>query len=100
MKKYLIALGLIALFLVVFIPFASNEPDGLEKVAENLGVEEHEPAWKGLMHDYSTGLVEDPFLSTLLAGIFGTVLVLVVTIVLVKATTKKSSASKTVLKES
>ncbi len=33
MKKYVVVVGLILVFLAVFIPFASSNPDGLERVA-------------------------------------------------------------------
>ena len=37
MKKYLVAVALIIIFLIVFIPLASTNPDGLEKVASSFG---------------------------------------------------------------
>ena len=40
MKKYVLAIVLLVVFLAVFIPFASSNPDGLEKVAETFGVGE------------------------------------------------------------
>lgn len=85
MKKYIAAIALLAIFLVVFIPFASSSPDGLEKVAVNLGMEEHAPAWKGLMFDYSVEAVSNSYVSTLIAGIFGTIIVLLTSMVLGKA---------------
>jgi ABC-type Fe3+ transport system permease subunit len=82
MKKYFGVLALIMVFLVVFIPFASSNPDGLEKVAETFGVQEHEPLWNGLMLDYSIGAVWNSYVSTLLAGVFGVVMVLLAGFVL------------------
>ncbi|MGF3521569.1 MAG: PDGLE domain-containing protein [Candidatus Bathyarchaeia archaeon] len=76
MKKYLAASAVLIVFLAVFIPLASSDPDGLEKVAETLGVEEQEPIWVGLMPDYAVAAVENSYLSTLLAGVFGTLAVL------------------------
>jgi hypothetical protein len=49
MKKYLAAVALRLVFLVVFIPFASNSPDGLEKAVESMGVQESDPLWRGIM---------------------------------------------------
>jgi hypothetical protein len=57
-------------------PFASPFPDGLETVAENLGVTEPEPLWSGLMPDYTLPTIENPYISNLMAGIFGVFLVL------------------------
>jgi hypothetical protein len=92
MKKYFLAFGLLAIFLIVFLPFASNNPDGLEKVAQDLGVEENTPIWKGLMFDYSVSAIAEPYFSTLTAGIVGTTIVLVLSIVLGKAVALKKSA--------
>jgi cobalt/nickel transport protein len=88
MKKYLGAVALLVVFLVVFIPFASSSPDGLEKVAQSLGVQAHEPIWRGFMFDYSVEVFENPYVSTLLAGIFGTLMVLAASFVFGKVITK------------
>lgn len=87
MKRYLKALILILVCLAVLIPFASNFPDGLEKVAETLG-KEHTLTWTGLMPDYTLPTIDDPYVSTLLAGTFGIFLVLGVAFALGIAVTK------------
>jgi len=87
-KRYLEALILILIALAVLIPFASNLPDGLEKVAESLGIEEYSPTWTGLMPDYALPTIEDPYISTLLAGTLGVLLVLGVAFMLGIAITK------------
>lgn len=89
MKKYFAMLALILVFLVVFIPFASSNPDGLERVAENLGIEKHAPLWRGLMFDYSMETIGNPYISTLVAGIFGTLMVLLATLLLGTAINQK-----------
>ncbi|MEM2394413.1 MAG: PDGLE domain-containing protein [Candidatus Bathyarchaeia archaeon] len=70
------------------VPFASTDPDGLEKVAETLEIVEPEPFWKGFMPDYTLSAIENPYLSTLLAGFIGAVLVLGVSFALGKAITR------------
>jgi len=87
-KRYLEALILILIALAVLIPFASNLPDGLEKVAESLGIEEHTPTWTGLMPDYALPTIEDPYISTLLAGTLGVFFVLGVAFMLGMVITK------------
>lgn len=89
MKGYPKALILTLVCLAILIPLASNAPDGLEKVAETFGIQEHEPVWKGLMPDYSLPTIDNPYISTLLAGTFGLFLVLGVTFLLGKAIAKK-----------
>ena len=61
--------------LAILVPFASSNPDGLEKVAESLNVREQEPLWRGLMPDYTLEEIRDPYLSTLICGVIGFFLV-------------------------
>jgi hypothetical protein len=89
-KKYFRVLILILVCLAVFIPFASNAPDGLERAAGTLGIEEHTPMWRGLMPDYTLPTIDNPYLSTLVAGTLGVFLVLAVALVLGIAMNKSS----------
>ncbi|MEM3699780.1 MAG: PDGLE domain-containing protein [Candidatus Bathyarchaeia archaeon] len=81
-KGYFKTLILTLICLAILIPFASEFPDGLEKVAETLGIEENEPLWKGLMPDYQLPIIETPYISTIAAGIFGVILVFCTTFIL------------------
>jgi cobalt/nickel transport protein len=87
-KRYFKALIIVLVCLLVLIPFASNAPDGLERVAKTLGIEEHEPLWRGLMPDYALPTIDNPYVSTILAGTFGVLLVLGVAFMLGMAITK------------
>jgi hypothetical protein len=90
MKKRLVAVvAAIMVFLAVFVPLASSSPDGLERVVENFGVEEAVPIWNGVMSDYTIAAIANPYVSTLLAGILGTLMVLVAGFVLGKVITPK-----------
>lgn len=82
MKNYFKVLILTIICLAILIPFASEFPDGLETVAEALNIEEHEPAWKGLMPDYTIPAIENPYISTFAAGVIGTLLVFFATFTL------------------
>ena len=84
------AIILIALGLAMFIPLASKYPDGLEKVAESLGVEQPEPLWGGLMPDYTIHGIENPYLATLISGLIGLFLVFSLAWVIGLATARKS----------
>jgi cobalt/nickel transport protein len=88
MKGYVNALILILVCLAVLIPFASSDPDGLEKVAETVAIEETETSSVGLMPDYTVPAVENTYSSTLAAGVIGIFLVLGATLVLGKSITK------------
>ena len=90
MKKYLVAIALIIIFLVVSIPLASSNPDGLEKVAATFGPQEHQSLWNGLIANYSFISVGNPYVSKLLAGIFGIMMVLGATLLLGKVMLRKT----------
>jgi cobalt/nickel transport protein len=85
MKNYLKAVVIILVCLAVLIPLASSDPDGLEQVAETLGIEETEPASSGIMPDYTVPGIQNEYGSTLIAGVFGIFLVLGLTILVGKA---------------
>ena len=89
-KQFAVVAG-IMVFLAVFIPLASSSPDGLERVVENFGVAEQAPVWNGVMTDYAIAAVGNPYFSTLLAGVFGTLMVLVAGFVLGKTLTPKDA---------
>jgi hypothetical protein len=89
MKKIFIALFLIMAFLVILIPLASSNPDGLEKVVETYGAQESQSPWKGIMADYSIFSIENQYVSTLVAGIFGVIVVLVTGLLVSKALAPK-----------
>ena len=93
MKKYLTATAMVIVFLAVFIPFASNSPDGLQRVATSLGIEEPAPAWHGLMGDYSVNALGDTYVSTLAAGVLGTLMVLVASFILGAAITRRNQTA-------
>jgi hypothetical protein len=66
----------IALLVTFFSPFASSEPDGLEKVAENEGfIREAEDAPYEVIADYVLPWVDNEDLATILAGIIGVLIV-------------------------
>ncbi|MEM2109142.1 MAG: PDGLE domain-containing protein [Candidatus Odinarchaeota archaeon] len=69
----------IIILLAVFIPLASVFPDGLERVAETLGVSEGEPLWTAPIPDYFINLGGE-WLGTLIPGLIGITLVTVVTV--------------------
>jgi hypothetical protein len=90
MNKRLVVIAAILVFLAVFIPLASSSPDGLERVVENFGVAEQEPFWNGFMSDYAIAAIADPYISTLLAGVLGTFMVLLASFLLGKALSPKN----------
>ncbi len=90
MKKNLIPVILLLGGLAVLLPFASSNPDALEVVTSTFGVQEEHGPWQGLMPDYAVAAIENSYLSTLIAGITGTILVLSATYLIAKTMTIKN----------
>ena len=91
MKQYIKVISLLIVGLALLIPLASTFPDGLESVAETLGIEVTEPLWRGVMPDYSTPLIGNAYVSTFVSRVLGILLVLVVAFIVGKAITKSNT---------
>lgn len=77
MKRWIYWALLFSLFLAVFLsPLASSAPDGLEKVAEELGFGEQviEPLFQSPIPDYTFPGVDNEILATSLSGLLGTLI--------------------------
>jgi len=73
---WVIGLAIAALVVIVLAPLASPDPDGLERVAEDGGfIERAQEALYEILPDYSIPGIDDPFLSTVLAGLIGVAVV-------------------------
>jgi cobalt/nickel transport system permease protein len=68
--------GLIALVVVLFSPFASSDPDGLERVAMNIGfIDAGQSAPYSIIPDYTLPFLGETAFSTIMAGIIGIIVV-------------------------
>jgi cobalt/nickel transport system permease protein len=86
-----------ALVVVLFSPLASGDPDGLERVAENLGfIEQGAAAPYEILPDYTIPLLGETALSTIVAGAIGALIVAAIAIgagyLLRKSTTQKAAS--------
>jgi hypothetical protein len=73
---WIAGLGITAVVVMVAAIFASADPDGLERVAENLGfIEAAQDAPYEIIPDYALPGVEDPAIATILAGFIGVAIV-------------------------
>jgi hypothetical protein len=88
--KELKVLILIIVGLIVLIPLASSEPDGLEKTIESLGIEEEESSFSAVMPEYNVRGIQDPFISTAISGIIGILLILGIGLIVGKYLSKRS----------
>lgn len=82
-RRFYLACLLISFFVVVALaPFASTRPDGLESVAEHLGFADRAKdfPFRVLLPDYETPYVSSQYLSTVIAGVVGIVIVFFITL--------------------
>jgi len=72
---WLVGLSLAVLVVAVLAPLASSDPDGLERVAIDVGFAEQgtDPAFE-ILPDYSVPFLGDSTLSLIVAGVIGVVL--------------------------
>ena len=72
-----------ALVVVVAANLASSDPDGLERVAQDVGfIEQAENLVGGLLGDYAIPGIDDPAVTTVLSGLLGIAIVVVAMVVL------------------
>lgn len=75
-RNWIYAGGLIAILVVLFSPFASSDPDGLERVAMDMGfINSGQSAPYSIIPDYSLPFLGETSISTILAGIIGVIVV-------------------------
>jgi ABC-type Fe3+ transport system permease subunit len=78
-----IGIAIAALVVIVLAPLASSDPDGLERVAEDQGfIERAQNFFSGLLGDYAIPGVDNEWLSTILAGLLGVVIVVAIVLIL------------------
>ena len=71
------------LIVIVFAPLASSDPDGLERVAEDHGfIGNAQNVISGLFSGYEIPGIGDPAVSTILSGLLGVAIVLLVMVAL------------------
>jgi cobalt/nickel transport system permease protein len=75
----------VALIVVLLAPLASTNPDGLERVAQDIGfIERGADAPYQILPDYTIPLLGETALSTILAGVIGALVVAILVIVAVR----------------
>lgn len=72
-------IAIAVLIVIVLVPFASGDPDGLEWVAGEQGfIARAQDALYSIFPDYTIPGIDDPGLSTALAGLIGVAIVFLV----------------------
>jgi cobalt/nickel transport system permease protein len=90
-RGWVVAGGLISLAVVLLSPFASTDPDGLERVAGDLGfLSKGVSAPYQFMPDYVLPVLTQGYIATVLAGLIGLVVVGAIIVLLGKGLRAKS----------
>ncbi len=83
--------ALISLAVLIFSPLASSHPDGLERVATDLGfLAQGQDAPYSILPDYTVPFLGETAISTILAGVMGALVVVALVIFLAKSMKKAS----------
>ncbi|BAT71934.1 cobalt/nickel transport system permease [Thermosulfidibacter takaii ABI70S6] len=83
----------IAILLALLSPLASSYPDGLEKVAERLGfISRAKDAPFKIMPDYIFPGIRNETLATILAGVTGVLIVLILSIIATRLLVRRNAA--------
>lgn len=93
-RRHVVAfLAAAAIFLVVVgVLFASSSPDGLEKLAQNLGLTEGAAVLAAPLPDYEAGFIQLPWLRKVVAGMAGMALIYGLCSLLSRFVVKRGSA--------
>ena len=90
-RGWILAGILISLIVVLLSPFASANPDGLERVAEDLGfLNTAQSAPFEVLPDYTVPFLGETSLSTIIAGAIGVIVLLALVFIAGRALQKKS----------
>lgn len=75
-RGWILAGGIITLAVVFITPLASADPDGLERVATDMGfINAGQPASYSIIPDYTLPFLGETALSTIVAGVIGVIVV-------------------------
>jgi cobalt/nickel transport system permease protein len=84
-RGWIVAGALVSLLVILLAPLASADPDGLERVAMDLGfLETARDAPYQILPDYTVPFLGETTLSTVAAGLIGVLVVAVVVIIVVR----------------
>lgn len=83
--------GIISLLVVLLSPLASSDPDGLERVAMNMGfIDAGQSAPYQIIPDYTLPFLGEAAISTILAGVVGVVVVAFIIVLIGRGLKAKS----------
>jgi hypothetical protein len=75
-RWWVVGLGIAALVVIILAPLASPDPDGLERVAADKGfLAQAQAALFSILPGYAIPGIDDPTVTTILAGLIGLLIV-------------------------
>ena len=78
-RWWLVGLAIAVLVVVVLAPLASPDPDGLERVGEDVGfLDAARDALYSILPDYTVPGIDEPTVSTIVSGLIGIAIVFLV----------------------
>jgi ABC-type Fe3+ transport system permease subunit len=87
-----VGIAIAAIVVVVLAPLASKDPDGLERVATDQGfIERAANFFSGLLSGYAIPGVSDPRVSTILSGLLGVAIVVLLVLVLGRVVARRKA---------
>lgn len=91
-RWWVVGIAIAALIVIFVAPYASQDPDGLERVAEDAGfIERATNFWGGLLNGYAIPGIDDPRLSTILSGLLGVAIVVAIVFVLGRVVARRKA---------
>lgn len=94
-RGWMLGGGLAALAVVILSPLASADPDGLERVAEDIGfLDRGMDAPYSIIPDYTVPFLGETPLSTIVAGVVGALIVAVLAVLVARALSSRAAASR------
>lgn len=94
-RGWMLGGGLAALAVVILSPWASADPDGLERVAEDIGfLDRGMDAPYSIIPDYTVPFLGETPLSTIIAGVVGALIVAVLAVLVARALSSRAAASR------
>lgn len=94
-RGWMLGGGLAALAVVILSPLASADPDGLERVAEDIGfLDRGMDAPYAVIPDYTVPFLGETPLSTIVAGVVGAIIVAVLAVLVARALSSRAAAAR------
>jgi cobalt/nickel transport system permease protein len=91
-RTWVAGIAIAALIVIVLAPLASRDPDGLERVAEDLGfIDRARNFVSGLLPNYEIPGISDPTIGAIVSGLIGIAIVVGIVLLLGRLVARRSA---------